>query len=236
MFREKILDKIIREELKDVVDKSVQAQRRKEKLKLKKKLKSQEQFSQNRTMVSPNPERGFLEHNFKKEIIKKKHMLDLMMQKKMSKRKKKIIKVYGKDMLAEMYLDLLNVTEGEAIPKRILSPLSGRAPKNLKLGGKKRRWNNDNTMQERNPNFKLNSESIFNLPNSKKSSRSNSRNMRNPPGGGLNNRVMSEERSREEIRSHGGRSSIRSGNTRAKRIITKSNQGKRFNRTHCKFY
>lgn len=51
-------------------------------------------------------------------------MLDLMMQKKMSRRKKNIIKVYGKDMLAEMYLDLLNITEGEKIPGKILSPLS----------------------------------------------------------------------------------------------------------------
>lgn len=100
------------------------------------------------------PERLFSEereyivsHNVKKNIIKKKHMLDLMLQKKMSRRKKKIIKIYGKDMLAEMYLDLLNVTEGKAIPQRILSPLSGQLPLNLKNArSKKNRWNKDSTL------------------------------------------------------------------------------------------
>lgn len=98
-----------------------------------------------------------------------------MMQKKMSKRKKKIIKVYGKDMLAEMYLDLLNITEGEAIPKRILSPLSGTVPKGFRRNNRKQNWNNDNTMN-RNPNrtFKLNTTSIFNSPNNKNTSRSKS--------------------------------------------------------------
>ena len=94
-------------------------------------------------------------------------MLDLMLQNKMSRRKKKIIKVYGKDMLAEMYLDLLNVTEGRAIPKRILSPLSGKFPRGLRnVKSKKNKWNNDSTLPVTN-NFKLNSMSIFNVPNAK---------------------------------------------------------------------
>jgi len=46
-----------------------------------------------------------------KRTVKKKKMLDLMIQKKLSTKKKKIIKTYGQDMIAEMYLDLLNVTE-----------------------------------------------------------------------------------------------------------------------------
>lgn len=126
-----------------------------------------------REYFPPNPsENKFLDLNFQREIIKKKHMLDLMMQKKMSRRKKKIIKVYGKDMLAEMYLDLLNITEGESIPKRILSPLSGRIPKNIRRGGSKRtRWNNDSTIPIKDSrNFKLNNTSMFNSPNNIKSS------------------------------------------------------------------
>ena len=123
------------------------------------------------------PERGYMEQNFQKEIIKKKHMLDLMMQKKMSRRKKKIIKVYGKDMLAEMYLDLLNITENDSIPKRILSPLSGRLPKKIKnIKNKvKNNWNNDNTIHyQNNNNFKLNSVSIFNIPHKRSRSKSRS--------------------------------------------------------------
>jgi len=40
-------------------------------------------------------------------------MLELMIRKKMSSKKKEIIHAYGKDMIAEMYLDLLNVTDGK---------------------------------------------------------------------------------------------------------------------------
>jgi hypothetical protein len=104
-------------------------------------------------------------------------MLDLMMQKKLSRRKKKIIKVYGKDMLAEMYLDLLNITEGEAIPRRILSPLSGRVPRQVKKNRyRKQDWNKDNTLpKEQNRTFKLNSTSIFNSPHNKRAEGSKSR-------------------------------------------------------------
>jgi hypothetical protein len=128
---------------------------------------------------SPTPsENKYLELNFQREIIKKKHMLDLMMQKKMNRRKKKIIKVYGKDMLAEMYLDLLNINEGEVIPKRLLSPLAGKVPKNFKTGGrnKKSRWNNNSTIPVQDSrNFKLNGGSMFNSPNDKKLSMNKSR-------------------------------------------------------------
>lgn len=85
-------------------------------------------------------------------------MLDLMM-KKMTRRKKNIIKIYGKDMLAEMYLDLLNITEGDTIPKRILSPLSKRLPKTVKSKSRKQDWNFDNTIS--------NNITIFNSPKSK---------------------------------------------------------------------
>lgn len=92
-----------------------------------------------------------------------------MMQKKMTRRKKNIIKIYGKDMLAEMYLDLLNITEGDAIPKRILSPLSKKLPKSVKkVRPKKSNWNRDNTISYgNNQTFKLNNSSIFNSPNNK---------------------------------------------------------------------
>lgn len=40
-------------------------------------------------------------------------MLDLMTKKVLSTKKKRIIKTYGSDMIAEMYLDLMNVTEGK---------------------------------------------------------------------------------------------------------------------------
>jgi hypothetical protein len=122
-------------------------------------------------------ENKHLELNFQKEIIKKKHMLDLMMQKKMNRRKKKIIKVYGKDMLAEMYLDLLNITEGEVIPKRLLSPLAGKVPKNIRIGrSKKSRWNNNSTIPMQNSrNFKFNGGSMFNSPNDRNRSVNKSR-------------------------------------------------------------
>lgn len=144
-----------------------------------------------------NPsENKFLDLNFQREIIKKKHMLDLMMQKKMSRRKKKIIKVYGKDMLAEMYLDLLNITEGETIPKRILSPLSGRIPKNFRRGGsKKSRWNNNNTIPTKDSRtFKLNNTSMFNSPNNiKSSSRSRSKRANGSRSKEVRNEVTSAE-------------------------------------------
>ena len=47
----------------------------------------------------------------KNKIMKKKRMLDLMISRKLSSKKKQIIKTYGKDMIAEMYLDLLNLSE-----------------------------------------------------------------------------------------------------------------------------
>jgi hypothetical protein len=122
-------------------------------------------------------ENKYLELNFQREIIKKKHMLDLMMQQKMNTRKKKIIKVYGKDMLAEMYLDLLNINEGEVIPKRLLSPLAGKVPKNIRVGrSKKSRWNNNSTIPAQDSrNFKLNGGSMFNSPNDKNKSMNKSR-------------------------------------------------------------
>ena len=97
-------------------------------------------------------------------------MLELMIQKKMNERKKNIIKIYGKDMLAEMYLDLLNITDGDTITKRMLSPLSKRLPKvNIKRKQKKHQWNFDQTITyENNRTFKLNSTSIFNSPNDRK--------------------------------------------------------------------
>ena len=117
----------------------------------------------------------YLDYNFQREIIKKKHMLDLMMQKKLSRRKKKIIKVYGKDMLAEMYLDLLNITEGEMTLKRILSPLSGRVPRSIKKSKQKKKvWDNTMTISP-NQTLKFTSSSIFNGPTEQKSSRSASR-------------------------------------------------------------
>lgn len=96
----------------------------------------------------------------------KKHMLELMIQKKMNDRKKNIIKIYGKDMLAEMYLDLLNITEGDVIKKRMLSPLNQKLPKVFKKRKmKKGRWNFDNTITYAdNRSFKLDSTSIFNSP------------------------------------------------------------------------
>lgn len=187
VFREKMLDKVMREEMRDVVQDAIKAEtNRKERIKLKRELKSQDNLNQtHQNQLSPiSMHRGFEDHKYldfkiQKEIIKKKHMLDLMMQKKMSTRKKKIIKVYGKDMLAEMYLDLLNITEGETIPKRILSPLSGRIPKNFKRNrSKKNNWNNDSTVpQTLDKTFKLNSTSIFNSPNNKKSGRNKTRNL-----------------------------------------------------------
>jgi hypothetical protein len=123
-------------------------------------------------------ENKHLELNFQREIIKKKHMLDLMMQKKMNRRKKKIIKVYGKDMLAEMYLDLLNINEGEVIPKRLLSPLAVKVPKNIRIGrSKKSRWNNNSTIPiQDSRNFKFNGGSMFNSPNDKNKSMNKSMN------------------------------------------------------------
>ena len=93
-------------------------------------------------------------------------MLELMIQKKMNDRKKNIIKIYGKDMLAEMYLDLLNITEGDVITKRMLSPLSRKLPKVLKKRKVKRgQWNFDKTITYAdNRSFKLDSTSIFNSP------------------------------------------------------------------------
>lgn len=155
---------------------------RKERIRLKRELKSQEQIrTPDHQQLQGNMDNKFMDYNFQKDIIKKKHMLDLMMQKKLNRRKKKIIKVYGKDMLAEMYLDLLNITEGEAIPRRILSPLSGRVPRQIKKGRyRKQDWNSDSTLpKEQNRTFKLNTASIFNSPHNKKvyssRSRSNSR-------------------------------------------------------------
>ena len=132
MFREKIFDRILREELKNIAVQTIEkAKYKKQQRKLRQKIKSQENMASpeiDSLGYSPHEiplvENRYLDYNFQKEIIKKKHMLDLMMQKKMSTRKKKIIKVYGKDMLAEMYLDLLNITDGEKIPGKILSPLS----------------------------------------------------------------------------------------------------------------
>ena len=48
---------------------------------------------------------------YKNKTLKKKRMLDLMTKRKMSPKKKQIIKTYGKDMIAEMYLDLMNLAE-----------------------------------------------------------------------------------------------------------------------------
>ena len=45
------------------------------------------------------------------KTLKKKRMLDLITKRKMSPKKKQIIKTYGKDMIAEMYLDLINLAE-----------------------------------------------------------------------------------------------------------------------------
>lgn len=47
-----------------------------------------------------------------KQTVKKKNMLDLMTQNALSSRKKRIIKTYGSEMIAEMYLDLMNITLG----------------------------------------------------------------------------------------------------------------------------
>lgn len=56
----------------------------------------------------------------KSKILKKKRMLDLMIKRKLSPQKKQIIKTYGKDMIAEMYLDLVNLTgiKGKSFKRR----------------------------------------------------------------------------------------------------------------------
>lgn len=55
----------------------------------------------------------------KNKNLKKKRMLDLMIRKKMSSKKKQIIQTYGKEMIAEMYLDLLNITEGAKLKSKL---------------------------------------------------------------------------------------------------------------------
>ena len=84
-------------------------------------------------------------------------------------------------MLAEMYLDLLNITESNTIPKRILSPLAKKLPKSVKrVRPKKSNWNNDNTITYgNNQTFKLNTSSIFNSPNNKSSRNKTSSTKRN---------------------------------------------------------
>jgi hypothetical protein len=50
---------------------------------------------------------------FINKTLKKKTMLDLFIKKKLSSNKKRIIQTYGKDMIAEMYLDLLNLQQNK---------------------------------------------------------------------------------------------------------------------------
>jgi hypothetical protein len=68
--------------------------------------------------------------------LKKKRMLDLMIRKKMSSKKKQIIQTYGKEMIAEMYLDLLNITE-EARLKSKIKEFGDKSPE-LDYEGKER--------------------------------------------------------------------------------------------------
>lgn len=76
VFREKILDKIIREELKEIGKSWIETQKkRKERQKLKRELKSQEHVPPNLGCYSIervfSAEREYINHNMKKEIIQK---------------------------------------------------------------------------------------------------------------------------------------------------------------------
>ncbi|CAI2384412.1 unnamed protein product [Moneuplotes crassus] len=51
------------------------------------------------------------QYDLQKKTLRKMKMLDLMTRKKLSRKKKKIIQTYGKDMISEMYLDLMNLSE-----------------------------------------------------------------------------------------------------------------------------
>lgn len=180
VFREKILDKVLREQIELVINNSVADVKYKKEQAKQRRIKSQENLRDEGNLTTnryeptdiPLIENRYLDYNFQKEIMKKKHMLDLMMQKKMSHRKKNIIRVYGKDMLAEMYLDLLNITEGEKIPGKILSPLSGRAHKTVNRSkSKKKEWNNDPKVAvefDYNKTFRLTHSSMFDQPNTSK--------------------------------------------------------------------
>lgn len=86
----------------------------------------------------------------KNKTLRKKKMLDLMIRRKLSPKKKKIIQTYGKDMIAEMYLDLLNLSEIKK--KGFLMNFS-----------KNRRGSNQLEREEfDDPNFKFVDKSMFN--------------------------------------------------------------------------
>ena len=53
-----------------------------------------------------------------KQAVKKKKILDIMTQKPLSPRKKRMIKTYGSNMIAEMYLDLMTVSEAKKQAKQ----------------------------------------------------------------------------------------------------------------------
>jgi hypothetical protein len=89
---------------------------------------------------------------FKNKTLKKKKMLDLFIKKKLSTKKKRIIQTYGKDMIAEMYLDLLNLHENKK--KSFNNGI------NMQKYSK-RRNSNDVVKRNSNENFKLIDKSMF---------------------------------------------------------------------------
>lgn len=88
----------------------------------------------------------------KNKTLKKKKMLDLFIKKKLSPKKKRIIQTYGKDMIAEMYLDLLNLHENK---KKSFS-------KNINMQRYSKRRNSSGAVKKKsNENFKLIDKSMF---------------------------------------------------------------------------
>jgi hypothetical protein len=88
---------------------------------------------------------------FINKTLKKKTMLDLFIKKKLSLNKKRIIQAYGQDMIAEMYLDLLNLQQNKKTCN------NNNKMQNYSRNNSSNQVSKDNS----NKDFKLTDKSIF---------------------------------------------------------------------------
>ena len=129
------------------------------------------------------------DYDLQKKTMRKKKMLDLMIRRKLSPKKKKIIQTYGKDMIAEMYLDLINLSEIKK--KEFLT----------NFGNKRRGSNQILTNEFDDPSFQFVDKSMFNKAKGLQEGREINKQMNSSQGKSLfndlkNSSIMDASRSR----------------------------------------
>ena len=138
----------------------------------------------------------------KNKTLKKKRMLDLMTKRKMSPKKKQIIKTYGKDMIAEMYLDLINLAE--------IKNKSNLMNYNVN----RRKSNEINSNEFDDPNFTFVDKSMFNQTQTLKSPKNQVKNLAQSHGKTLFKDLKNSSFMENKYRSRSVRRKHSKGNSR----------------------